>query len=154
MSAPSEKTSLLHQSNEYLHPKRPGASPLTQIEQAAWHTENAMLGAFPDSEIAGLHLEHRLAYLKFQTSQNPEREIILAVLVFVTFMEVPLWCLLPSDAASYFAYPSSYCHAPDASQIYLSNLPYLPPGLSVPLELTCYAFLLRLVYLNIKASFG
>jgi hypothetical protein len=156
----TETSSLLPSSHSYLHPTAlPSNTNLTTIQAAAWHVENALLGLPPDSAISnpsGLCYTqaNRFAYLKFQTSQNPEREICLAVLVLVTALEAPLWCLRGSPSLSLLSSPECTAPGHSSSQIYLSQLPYLPPLASVAVELICYAFLLHLVSLNVKASFS
>ena len=113
------------------------SSELTQIEKASWYVESALRGLEAPS-LNNASKASRKKYLRFEKSQNPERSIIMLALVLVTFFEVPLWCNVSE----------SVCDAPDGSQIYLSGLPYLSPSMSCPIELVCYALVLRLCYLE------
>ena len=152
MSNP-ESSSLLPASASYLDPPK---TSLSLTAQAAWHTENAMLGLPPSPSIAARTQSNRDDYLKFQTSQRPEREIALALLIILTFLEAPLWCTATATSSDPLSVLSvATCTLPNSPQIYLtSTLPHPPPLLTTILELSCYTFLLHLVHLNIKASFS
>ncbi|GMI43130.1 hypothetical protein TrCOL_g9080 [Triparma columacea] len=114
---------------------------MSKPEIASWYVEAAIRGKVPP-EVQGKTREDRQNYVKFEKSQNPERPIVLTVLIALTFLELPLWCN-PSTLQ---------CNPPNDpdSQVYLSQLPYLSPLVSCSTEIVCYLFLLYLSYLELK----
>lgn len=67
--------------------------------------------------------------------------VCLGLLIVLTFVETPLWCIGTGDTASSpwtFRTGNETCPAPDGGFIYLSQIPYVPVATGVVIELLCY----------------
>ena len=75
--------------------------------------------------------------------------LTLLTLYLLCFFELPLWCN-PSHVPKW-KLAKHPCRAPDpTSQIYLSDLPYLPPMVTVVIEITCYLVILAIMALDTR----
>jgi len=127
---------------------RTDVTPLTPTMRAAWLIEEAVRGLPVHKRPATTPVSMRQSYLVYMRMENLY-QLTLIILLILTFLEAPLWCLGTGDTATApFAYnsPSVTCPAPDGGFIYLSQLPYVPVGIGAIVELLCYTvWLIRAV---------
>ena len=116
-------------------------TPMTAAMQAAWLVEDAMRGVPPKERSVYMPVWQRAAYLIYQELDMVYNGTIV-VLMVLTFLETPLWCLKTGGTAKEpFAYHDAHttCPAPDGGFIYLGQTPYIPAGWGIVIELLCYA---------------
>ena len=124
---------------------------LDALARAAWNVEDAVRG-FPPRDYKNATCAQRAAYLLTETLRYPWRGVMLGLLIVLTYLELPLWCLHKHAArSSPWSFSAAQCTAPDGSQIYLSGLQYLPIGFSVLLEISIYSFLLVYEFFELRA---
>jgi hypothetical protein len=122
--------------------------------RAAWYVEDGQLGLPPrdhlDGEAAPFWV--RDAYVTARVFSSWIYAPTLLMLYVLCLMEMPLWCGPAAEPKWEFVNPNTACPAPadPTSQIYLSGIPYLPPGLGVVLELLCYVLLLAAMGLDVR----
>jgi hypothetical protein len=127
--------------------KRDDGAPLSAAGCAAWLVEDAMRGLPPTPRPPGTPGSLRQLY-KINQDLELLYSLSLVVLLLLMFVEMPIWCLASGVTVTEpFTYqpPHVSCPAPDGGFIYLSELPYLPVGWGVVVELCCYTiWLIRL----------
>jgi len=128
-----------------------GGQVLDTVSKAAWHVEDAVRG-FPPRDLSKATYAERDLYIQTEKLRYPWRGICIALLLVLTYLELPLWCLIPSAPAysNIFSFADANCAAPDSGHIYLSGFRYLPIGFSVLVEVALYVFLL--VYESFELS--
>jgi len=116
------------------------------IAQAAWTLEDALNDRLVDrypNDLAARDLHIRVAQ-----ADRDYSKAMLAMLV-LTALETPSWCDTTNSFWSYVA-PEQRCTIPGVSQkdVYLSDLPYIPPGWGVLLELVLLFVIARKLLLE------
>lgn len=127
---PLEATPLLRTPPDRVSFDDTDANALSRHELAAWIIDETMRGA-PIRDRASIPRtrQSRKAYLFFENTLFV-RQLAALALVFLSFFETPSWC----SAAR-------HCAAPDNSDLFLSGLPYLNPGLQVTINAVLLAVL-------------
>ena len=124
----------------FSHTLRRADTPMTPTMHAAWLVEDAMRGVPPERRRESTPQAVRLFYLLFLDIESTYNATLVA-LVLLTFCEPPMWCLGTGDTATRpwrYDPPEVTCPAPDGGFIYLSQIPYVPVGWGVVVELCCY----------------
>mmetsp|Transcript_59112 Transcript_59112/g.137640 ORF Transcript_59112/g.137640 Transcript_59112/m.137640 type:complete len:749 (+) Transcript_59112:128-2374(+) len=116
------------------------------ICKAAWQLEDAIKETMVDSYPNDLHARE----LYFESSQAlKECNKALVFMTVLTVFETPSWC---NNTDNFFTYEtsSSRCslRGVSADDVLLSNLPYLPPGWGIMLELALMFLIARKLYLE------
>jgi len=109
------------------------------IAKAAWKLEDAVNDHPVDSYPSDLAARS----LHFEAAQaNKEFVKALLFMILLSVFETPTWCRADDNFFSYVE-PEKRCTVPGVSQeeILLSNLPYIPPGWGVLMEL-CLVFVI------------
>lgn len=122
-------------------PADPGdPNTLSRHELAAWIVDETMRGA-PIRNRAAIPRtrQSRKAYLFFENTLFI-RQLAALALLLLSFFEIPSWCS-----------PARECVAPDGSELFLSSLPYLPPGVQAPLNALLLAVLVFFVVFDALA---
>jgi hypothetical protein len=126
-----------------------------RIVQAAWEYENALFNQvpikYPGHDAGGDGLlearNHHMALLR----ANKWYYKGLVVVVLLTFLEVPPWCHKKgSETNGMFAFKpgTEWCAVPHHGDPMLSGIPYLPPALSLAIEIVTEAIILWKFYLE------
>jgi len=118
------------------------------IVKAAWQLEDVLKDkharAYPsDLHARELHIKAGQASIEYITA--------LEVMVLLTIFETPSWCQTDSDLFVNWD-PNDRCSIPgvDQKELLLSNLPYLPPGLGVLIEVALVFVIARKLLLDRK----
>lgn len=120
---------------------------LSPVEQAAWLVEDAMLGMFDKDALETKTVEQRETYIRYENMAYPERTICATLLVFVSFVEVPGWCLPERKNVFYWA-GSAICDKAAPGFVYLSDIDYFPVLLTVFIEYCAVGYLAFLAFLE------
>ncbi|GMI17234.1 hypothetical protein TrLO_g3296 [Triparma laevis f. longispina] len=129
----------------------PSSSKLDSLHLSSLHFYYAFHGLPSPPNLSETTTANLNAYLKFSKSENPERYIIIAILILLTFLETPLWCTSTADGIFSFLTEQHSCESPTESQIYLSlpSSSYLQYMYTIPVEVLCNLYLLYLSYLEL-----
>jgi len=119
-----------------------------RLVSAAWQLEDTLrdrhVPMYPrDLRARELHLEAAQADHEYQTA--------LKLMVLLTIFETPAWCTTDSDLWANWD-PNSRCSIEGVPQdeVLLSNLPYMPPGWGVLMELCILFVIARKLLLDRK----
>ena len=123
---------------------------LSPLVLAAWQTERAFLGLVPLPLSPPPTVQARSDYLTYSKARNPEGNIAIGILTLLSWFERPFWCVPENrnSSGSSALYTTSCVLPSGTDQIYLSNLPYLSPAVTLPIEIASSLFLLHLSILE------
>ena len=136
-----------------LIPTREAVARTPGVIKASWYIEDATRGLplrvhrliLPSSDLCWT----REAYLLADNAGILFLKPVLVVLFLLCFMEMPLWC--GPKSLPKWTMDDAACQAADpTSQIYLSDIPSLPPMAGVLIELVCYGVLIALLALDLR----
>jgi hypothetical protein len=112
-----------------------------RVAKAAWQLEDAIKGRlvkdYPcDIHARKLHFEAAEADINFKRG--------LWVLIVLSVFETPTWCLHGEKETNFFTYmdPSERCSLNGVDTLLLSDVPYIPPGVGVIIELFIVLFII------------
>lgn len=121
---------------------------LNDVEKAAWLVEEAMVGRFNKDDMDHQTGARRSLYIKYENMSFPERAICALLLVAVSFLEIPGWCLHNRKGLFVWVSGVRICKAP--GYVYLSEIDYLPVGVTALVEIVCVAYLVFLALLEAR----
>lgn len=101
---------------------------LSRHARAAWLIEETLRGQKASSDSLPRTTRARNVYL-FYRNFAPLRQCAVLALIFLSFFERPSWCT------------RSACAAPDASDAFLSGVPYLTPSVALLINISALAVL-------------
>lgn len=124
----------------------PPADPAARARIAAWQFEDAvgdrMVKEYPSDSAA------REAYCSLVRAEKLYNRGLI-VLIALSATELPHWCAIGPDLFAAVR-PQEQCTIPGVGQeqVLLSNVPYMPPGWGILVELLVMLVILRKVYLE------
>lgn len=105
------------------------------IDKAAWLLEDATHGMLEGIEYPEDLVEARTDLFEVLKADKVCSKAVFG-LVLVTIFEVPSWCLTDINVWTFMA-GEDRCPTPEGATLYLSGITYIPPGMTLIIEMLC-----------------